>query len=120
MFRYGHGPGAFHHTVFAALLLALFVALFAALVVLGVIAVVRMRRNPHGRPAPFQRGTPPGPAIDPALTELRVRYARGDIDWDEYAQRASNLGYPLPRATGPGSDPSGPPPEAPAPPGGGS
>jgi uncharacterized membrane protein len=108
MFRYG--PGAFHHPVFAAL----FLALLAALVVLGVIAVVRMWSNPR-RAAPFQGGTPPGPPIDPALTELRVRYARGDITWDEYAQRAHNLGYPPPPGPGPG--PGGPSPEAQAPPG---
>ena len=83
MLRYGHG--GFHHPVFAALFLALFLALLAALVVLGVIAVVRMWRNPLGRPAPLLRGTPQSPAIDPALNELRLRYARGDIDGDEYA-----------------------------------
>ena len=107
MFRYG--TGGFHHPVFAALILALILALLAALVVLGVIAVARMWRNPHGRPTLFQSRTPPGPAIEPALAELRMRYARGDINWDEYAQRASHLGYPLPRGTDPGSDPSGPP-----------
>jgi len=114
MFRYG--PAGFHHPVFAALLLAL----LAALVVLGVIAVVRIWRHPPGRPAPFQRGTPQGPPVDPALTELRVRYARGDLDWDEYAQRARNLGYPLPPATSPGSYPSGPPSDTQAPSDGGS
>jgi len=114
MFRYG--PGGFHHPVFAALLLAL----LAALVVLGVIAVVRMWRYPLRRPASLHRGAPQGPPIDPALTELRVRYARGDIDWDEYARRASHLGFSLPPATSPGSDAGGPPPEAPAPPDGGS
>jgi uncharacterized membrane protein len=114
MLRYGHG--GFHHPVFTAL----FLALLAALVVLGAIAVVRLWRNPPGRPAPFLRGTPQIPAIDPALSELRVRYARGDINWDEYAQRARNLGYPLSPPTSPGSDPNGPPPEAQAPPDGGS
>jgi hypothetical protein len=45
---------------------------------------------------------PPGPPIDPALTELRIRYARGDIDWDEYSRRAANLGYLSHPDTGPG------------------
>jgi len=109
MFRYGpafhQGPG-----VFFWLVLALLVALF----VLGVVAVVRIWSHPHGPFAPWHTGPPmarptgslmvppPGPSIDPALTELRIRYARGDIDWDEYSRRAANLGYLPHPDTGPG------------------
>ncbi|MGA2036614.1 MAG: hypothetical protein ABSH04_03405 [Acidimicrobiales bacterium] len=99
----------FHHgsdgsyPVFGVLLLVLLVAL----VVLGVIALVRMWSSPRGRPTPFQMGTLPDPAIDPALTELRVRYARGDISWDEYSRRARNLGYPYSPEAGPGGSASG-------------
>ncbi len=107
MFRYGpafhQGPG-----VFFWLVLALLVALF----VLGVVAVVRIWSHPHGPFAPWHTGppmarpgspmVPPGPPIDPALTELRIRYARGDIDWDEYSRRAANLGYLSHPDTGPG------------------
>jgi len=101
MFRYG--PGNFHHgpSVLGWLLLAF----VAALLILGIIAVVSLWTNPRWRSAPFHPGMSPGPLIDPALTELRVRYARGDITWDEYVLRASNLGYP------PGPRKGGDPPE---------
>jgi hypothetical protein len=108
MFRYGHHA---HHPVIGLLLLVL----VAALLVLGVIALVRIWRNHPGHTTPSQTGTPHGTAIDPALNELRIHYARGDINWEEYSQRASNLGYPLPPGAGPGgSPPAGqtPPPAA--------
>jgi len=107
MFRYSHHA---HHPVVGIL----FLILVVALLVLGVILLVRMLRHPPGRTTLSQSGTPSGSTIDPALNELRIRYARGDIDWNEYAQRASNLGYPFPLNTGPGSSPPGqaPPPAA--------
>jgi uncharacterized membrane protein len=103
MFRYGNHA---HHPFVGIL----FLVLVAALLVLGVIVLVRMLRNPPGPTALSQTGTASGSPVDPALNELRIRYARGDINWDEYSQRAGNLGYPLP---GPGS-PAGqaPPPVA--------
>jgi hypothetical protein len=39
------------------------------------------------------------------MTELRMRYARGDIAWDEYSARAGHLGYPLAPGPGPASAP---------------
>ena len=78
MFRYGfhHGPGVFGW---------LFLAFLIVAVVIGVI------------------GPPPaGPWTDPALTELRTRYARGDISFDEYVERAGRLGFPIPPGTSPG------------------
>jgi uncharacterized membrane protein len=106
MFRYG--PDGFHHG--PGVLGWLLLALLAALLILGVVALTRMWTNPRWRFTPFQRGMPPGPPIDPALTELRIRYARGDITWDDFSRRASNLGYPQ----GPGVGDA--PPEAAAPP----
>ena len=103
-FRFGYG---FHNGphVFAWLLLLLVIA---ALVV-GVVALVRMRRFPAPR---LQGGTWPasGPRADPALTELRIRYARGELSWEEYAQRATNLGFPTSPGSGPYIDPNQPPP----------
>lgn len=103
MFGYGrfgvhHGPGPIGW---------LFLALLLALVVLAVLAVVRLWRagggaNTHHRP-------PPGPAVDPALTELRIRYARGDISWDEYARRAAHLGLPVTWGPPPGAPGEGQP-----------
>jgi uncharacterized membrane protein len=105
MFHYG--LGRFHHPVFSVLVLAF----LAALVVLAVIAVVRIWRNPHAHPFASPRGAPVGAPMDPALAELRLRYARGDITWEDFAQRAARLGYPFPGATGPTDpDPIGPPP----------
>ena len=107
MFRYGHfahGPGVFGWLVFA---------LFIALVVVAVVALVRTWRN-LGH-APFAYG-PPGALhhpIDPALNELRIRYARGEIDWNEYVHRASNLGFPLTPPGPYGGPPPGAPPSSP-------
>jgi uncharacterized membrane protein len=108
MFRYGHHAS---HPAFGILL----VVLLGALLVVGVVALVRIWRTPPGRSRSFRTVTLPGAVNDPALAELRIRYARGDVTWDEYSQRASNLGYPLPQGTGPaGSSPEGqaPPPAA--------
>jgi uncharacterized membrane protein len=107
MVRFGHHAG---HPVFALLLLVL----LAALVVIGVIALVRSWRGPHGGAAPFRPGTP-GTVVDPAFTELRVRYARGDVTWDEFSQRAANLGHPVYPGAGPGTtSPGAPPPHPPS------
>lgn len=48
-----------------------------------------------------------------ALRELEVRYARGEIDHDEFLQRRANLTTPL---LPPASRPGPPPPAAPIPP----
>jgi uncharacterized membrane protein len=111
MLRYG--PGGFHHGphVLGWLLLAL----LAALLILGIVALVRMWSHPRWRSGPPQIGMPPGSSIDPALNELRVRYARGDITWDEYSLRASNLGYPIPTGTGWSGSPTQAQPPPPAP-----
>jgi uncharacterized membrane protein len=100
---YDYGPGGFHHSmgVFAWVLMALVIAV----VVLGVVALIRLWNHPGGRLTQYQHGPAPTPSIDPAFAELRLRYARGDITWDEYSLRARNLGYPVP----PGDDPTPPP-----------
>ena len=102
--RFGYG---LHHgpRVFALLLLVLVIA---ALVV-GVVALVRMRRLPAPR---LQAGSWPTqvPRVDPALTELRLRYARGELSWEDYAQRAANLGFSVNPGPGPYVDPNQPPP----------
>lgn len=96
MFRYGfhHGPGVFGW---------LFLAFLIVAVVIGVIALVRMwswRGTSFASPRP---GPPPaGPWTDPALTELRTRYPRGDISFDEYVEHAGRLGFPIPPGTSPG------------------
>jgi uncharacterized membrane protein len=104
VFRYGygfhHGPGVFGW---------LFVALVIAALALGVVALVRMWRFPGSRSQ--NRSWPVSdPRDDPALTELRIRYARGELSWEEYAQRAANLGFSVKPGYGPFMDPNQPPP----------
>jgi len=106
MFRYGHHT---HHP----LLGVLFLTLLGVLVVLAILAVIRLWRT---RPTPTGPASPtsgPASAHDPALTELRVRYARGEISPDDYLQRVAGLGYQLPPgsgAPGPSTTPPAPPP----------
>ena len=76
-----------HHADYGWLHLVLFLALLAAL---AFIAYALWR----GRPA-LTAGAPPaagGVGTDHALAELRLRYARGDIDREDYLRRAADLG----------------------------
>ncbi len=104
VFRYGYG---FHHGpgVFGWLFLALVIAALA----LGVVALVRMSRFPGSR-SQDKSWPASDPRVDPALTELRIRYARDELSWEEYAQRAANLGFPVKPGSGPFIDPNQPPP----------
>jgi putative membrane protein len=62
-----------------------FVAVVVAIAVLGLRWLVRsLDSQPRGGPAP----TP----VDSALTLLRERFARGEIDADEFEQRRRTLG----------------------------
>jgi putative membrane protein len=64
------------------------VLIVVGLVVLLVVLLMVAFRGPR-RLAP-----PPGAitaAVTPALSELDLRYARGEIDHDEYLQRRANL-----------------------------
>jgi len=109
MLRYGP---EFHHGVgiFGWLFLALVAALVIVGVVMLVVTLIRPRRGPQGRLTSYLAGSPLG--FDPALAELRMRYARGEISWEEFALRSGNLGHPHP----PGMAPPGPPSESSPPP----
>ena len=102
MFRYGFG---LHHGphVFALL----FLALLIAAVVLGAVLCLRSWRYAR---AGVQSGswTTPAERVDPAFTELRIRYARGELTWEEYAQRAATLGFPVAPPPGPSAGPTPP------------
>ena len=68
---------------------------FVALLVFTVMSLVHLIMN-SGQLHPAVRTWGDDPhGVDPAMTELRVRYARGDISWDEYLRRSSNLGAPV-------------------------
>ena len=72
--------------------------LFIALLVLGIVYLVRALEPGRGRaqrddgyargPGASDRGAPHG---DAALQILRERYARGEIDRDEFEQRRMDL-----------------------------
>lgn len=66
----------------------------AVLVGFGIWMVLRLGQRPVA---------PAGPAaasLDPALAELRLRYARGEVDRDQYLRLAADLG-PAPPEPGP-------------------
>jgi hypothetical protein len=93
----------YHHWVGGVVMLVMFAVL------IGVIiwAVVRITRTDALGRVPAWGGPPPPPVAavgaaptaaseDPALTALRLRYARGEIDRQEYGRVASDLGVTLP------------------------
>jgi uncharacterized membrane protein len=101
--RFGRGFQVVqNHHWFAGIVM---LVMFAVLIGVIIWAVVRITRTDAGRRAPALSGPPPlpvaaAPAEDPALTALRLRYARGDIDRAEYVRVASDLGItPPPEAS---------------------
>jgi putative membrane protein len=80
------------HPLFGLLVLLLLLVL----IVLGVVGIVTLLRN-QKRPPAVGGGVPPpratGPHYDPVVTELRLRYARGELSREEYVQRAADLGF---------------------------
>ena len=106
MMRLHFGYGFHHGTHIAALV---FLLLVIAALVVGVLALLRLRRVPAPR-VPTGTWRPPVPGPDPALSELRLRYARGELSSEEYTQRAANLGFPVNPGSGPFVDPDREPP----------
>ena len=92
---YMHDRGGWNHPWLAVLL---FVIVGAAI---GLLVWALLRggtRHPYGAPPAYPAAPPAG---DPALEVLRMRFARGEIDADEYASRVALLH---------GAPPAGPPP----------
>ncbi len=89
MERYGdfgyhhHGPG-----VLGAIVVVLLVGLALAVLLWLVLRLT-------GR-LPEQRVAVAGPRPDGALETVRLRYARGEIDRDEFARLSADLGAPPP------------------------
>ena len=73
-----------HMTGWGYALMAFSSVAFWALLVLGIVVLVRAGRNPRGSGA--EHGPRPGP--EQLLAE---RYARGEIDDDEYRRRLAVL-----------------------------
>jgi uncharacterized membrane protein len=95
----------------------------AAIVALMVFVLLRLYRR--WQPATAAVAGPSGTAVaamDPALTELRLRYARGEVSRDDFLRISADLtATPLAGTAAPppsptaGSDPGGPPPAGPPP-----
>jgi putative membrane protein len=83
----------------------LFALLVVVALVAGTIFVVRMllANRPIGRHV-----SPPPPPHSPALAELDLRYARGEVTREEYLQRRADLTGHLGGATPPMTMPPGP------------
>jgi putative membrane protein len=76
------------------LLVLLALMVVAALVAFLVVRIANRRVPP---PSGFALAGPP--MSDPALSQLRLRYARGEISRDDYLQTSADLGAqppPLP------------------------
>ncbi len=71
----------------------LLLVLFAALVVLAIYTLIRLTRGGGGGGA-----APAAAGPDAAVESVRMRYARGEIDRDEFVRVATDLGAPPPAA----------------------
>jgi putative membrane protein len=81
-----------------------FLVLLALAVIAAVVVIVRLAgRHPMGPifgPGPGAWG--PGPGPHHALAELDLRYARGEIERNDYLQRRADLlGQPYPASGSP-------------------
>ena len=71
----------------------LLIVAFWVLVIAGLVLGVRwLLRQDRGHYPPGPPVAPPGPRPDDPLEILRQRYARGEIDEEEYARRKATLG----------------------------
>ena len=83
-----------HHHHGHPIVAIVIVVLVAAVLVLGILTMVRAWRSSRETAPPFGQATHLPPVADPALTELRIRFARGEITEEDYSRSASLLGYP--------------------------
>jgi uncharacterized membrane protein len=86
------GPGVFG---------LIFLVVLVALAIAAIVALVRMLRAPHVLTA--GTATPTGRGEDGALTELRLRYARGEIEREDFLSRLRDLGGHAPETPPPAS-----------------
>ena len=81
MYGYGSGIGGWGYA-----LMAISMVLFWGAVIYGIVALVRYARRDGPR-----RGEPAGPPAPEPERLLAERFARGEIDEDEYHQRLISL-----------------------------
>jgi putative membrane protein len=88
------GPGGWH--MLGGILPML---LFFILIGVGIWAVIRVTSANRAQLA--GAGAAPIPRLDPALEELRLQYARGDVSREEFVQRSRDLGATVPQSEEP-------------------
>ena len=88
MYGYGTGMGGWGYA-----LMTISMILFWGAVIYGIVVLVRRTR----RDGP-QRGEPAGPIAPGPEQLLAERFARGEIDEDEYHQRLTSLRAASPAA----------------------
>ena len=116
-----HGPwqgnpsGFVHHDAWWGFFHLLPFLMFLVLIGVGIWAVLRLSSRPL---AAAGAGAVGAPSRDAAVEELRIRYARGELGRDDFAQRMRDLGShdigPADAGASPGDAPSSSPGDAPA------
>jgi putative membrane protein len=96
MLFFHHGDRVFDHGGWPLFGLVPFL-LMLVLVAVAVWAVLRVT----GRGSAAVAG--PVARVDPALEEVRLRYARGEINREEFVQRSRDLGDRSPTPGSPGA-----------------
>ena len=84
------GPGFEHHGAWWGILHLLPFVMLLVLIGVGIWAVLRITSQPVRQSAGV--GTAPLPPRDTTVEELRIRYARGELEREDYAQRMRDLG----------------------------
>jgi putative membrane protein len=87
----GDPPGYVHHDAWWGFLHLLPFVLLLVLIGVGIWAVLRYSSYPVVAAGAGAVGAPPR---DAAVEELRIRYARGELGRDDFAQRMRDLGHP--------------------------
>jgi putative membrane protein len=87
----GNPSGYVHHDAWWGFLHLLPFVVLLVLIGVGFWAVLRYSSRPLMAAGTGGVGAPPR---DAAVEELRIRYARGELGRDDFAQRMCDLGHP--------------------------
>jgi putative membrane protein len=92
---FGHHAGFGHHGWWLGLVALI---MWGALIGVAVWAVLRFTSHRRAEALAASMSTASGTRYDGALEAVRLRYARGEIDRDEFVQRSRDLGASPPPA----------------------